>query len=691
MAAGARDRLETWLEAERAQLPLWAPVALGAGICAWFALPAPPQWVAWTLAWLAMALWFGIAARGGRLAHALALGALLLAAGCMLVWAKAMLVGTPPLTRPAMVAMTARVQAIDPLVARGLVRLDLAPVDRTDLPRRVRVNAAPEQLPGDLARGDRVALRARLMPPAPAALPGAYDFAQRAYFQGIGASGRAFGAIERIAASGAGPGLRQRLAAHVAERLGGPEGAIAVTLATGDRTRISEEDAEAMRRSGLAHLLSISGLHVSALIGGVILIAHRLLALSPWLALRWPILLVAACAGAVAGVGYTLLTGAEVPTVRSCIAALLVIGGLALGREAISLRLVATGALVVMLFWPEAVVGPSFQMSFAAVTAIIALYEHPRARAFFERRDEGRMRRLLRAGAALFITGLVVEIVLAPIAFAHFHRAGLLGAVANMVAIPLTSFVIMPAEAAALLLDLAGLGAPAWWIVGRALALLLALAHGVAAQPYATMAAPVTGAGVFALTMLGLLWMMLWRTEMRWLGAPAAMAGLLVTLLAPAPDVLITADGRHVAVRTAQGMALLRDRAGDYVRTTLAEVAAHDGAFDALTQTAQARCSRDLCVVNLGEGRHPGRLMLTRSSHLVPYEALVGACAAADVVIADRKLPQGCKPAWLRLDRPALRGIGGALLFLDERRLVSGRDPRDRHPWVLQDRATTAP
>jgi competence protein ComEC len=602
-----------------------------------------------------------------------------------------MLVGTPPLTRPAMVAMTARVQAIDPLVARGLVRLDLAPVDRTDLPRRVRVNAAPEQLPGDLARGDRVALRARLMPPAPAALPGAYDFAQRAYFQGIGASGRAFGAIERIAASGAGPGLRQRLAAHVAARLGGPEGAIAVTLATGDRTRISEEDAEAMRRSGLAHLLSISGLHVSALIGGVILIAHRLLALSPWLALRWPILLVAACAGAVAGVGYTLLTGAEVPTVRSCIAALLVIGGLALGREAISLRLVATGALVVMLFWPEAVVGPSFQMSFAAVTAIIALYEHPRARAFFERRDEGRMRRLLRAGAALFITGLVVEIVLAPIAFAHFHRAGLLGAVANMVAIPLTSFVIMPAEAAALLLDLAGLGAPAWWIVGRALALLLALAHGVAAQPYATMAAPVTGAGVFALTMLGLLWMMLWRTEMRWLGAPAAMAGLLVTLLAPAPDVLITADGRHVAVRTAQGMALLRDRAGDYVRTTLAEVAAHDGAFDALTQTAQARCSRDLCVVNLAEGRHPGRLMLTRSSHLVPYEALVGACAAADVVIADRKLPQGCKPAWLRLDRPALRGIGGALLFLDERRLVSGRDPRDRHPWVLQDRATTAP
>ena len=178
-----------------------------------------------------------------------------------------------------------------------------------------------------------------------------------AYFDGIGASGRALGRVERRRASGAGPGLRRRLADHVGSRLSGGEGAIAVTLATGDQSRIGEADAEAMRRSGLAHLLSISGLHVSALIGGVIFLVHRLLALSPRLALHWPILLIAACAGAAAGIGYTLLTGAQVPTVRSCIAALLVIGGLALGREAISLRLIATGALFVMLFWPDAVVG----------------------------------------------------------------------------------------------------------------------------------------------------------------------------------------------------------------------------------------------------------------------------------------------------------------------------------------------
>lgn|GEM_PF-2043939 len=289
-------------------MPLWAPVFLGAGICAWFALPTPQMWISWTIFWLGAALGFGVLARGGRLSHVLAVGAVLLAAGCLLVWAKAMLVGAPPLARPAVVEMQALVRSADPLAARGLVRLDLAPVKRSDLPARVRVNAEPDQLPGGLAAGDTISVRARLMPPAPAALPGAYDYAERAYFDGIGASGRALGQVRRLRGSGEGPGLRRRLADHVATRVPGSAGTIAVTLATGDQTGISEADAEAMRRSGLAHLLSISGLHVSALIAGVIFIVYRLLALSPRLALHLPILLIAACAGAAAGIGYTLLT-----------------------------------------------------------------------------------------------------------------------------------------------------------------------------------------------------------------------------------------------------------------------------------------------------------------------------------------------------------------------------------------------
>jgi len=681
-----RDALEAVLERERAQLPLWVPIALGAGICAWFFLPAPPQWMAWVTFWLGLALGISTMTRGGRIAPVVATGATLLAAGCLLVWGKALLVGEPPLARPAMVEMEARVRAADPLAARGLIRLDLAPIERPDLPRRVRVNATPEQVPEGLASGDVVAVRARLMPPAPAALPGAYDFARRAYFDGIGASGRALGQVERLSSGGGASTMRQRVASHIATQLPGAEGTIAITLATGDQSWIPDADAEAMRRSGLAHLLSISGLHVSALIGGVIFIVLKLMALSPRLALRWPLLLVAAGAGGAAGVAYTLFTGAEVPTVRSCIAALLVIGGLVAGREAISLRLIATGALIVMLFWPEAVIGPSFQMSFAAVTALVALYEYPPARALFERREEARAWRVLRGLGALFATCLAVELVLTPIAFAHFHRSGILGALANMVAIPLTSFVVMPAEVAALALDVVGLGAPAWWVLGAALKLLLWLAHFVSSQPYATIPMPVTTPLAFALAMLGLLWMMLWHTSIRWLGAPVAAAGFFLTLSAPAPDLLITGDGRHIAIRLNDGrMALLRERAGDYVRRTFAEAAAHEGEFTGFTDAPGVRCSRDMCEAVLPgpAGGEKLRLLSTRSTLLVPFDQLISACARADIVIADRRLPEGCTPSWIKLDRPALNATGGALVFLGDRKVVGGRSPADRHPWVI--------
>jgi competence protein ComEC len=213
---------------------------------------------------------------------------------------------------------------------------------------------------------------------------------------------------------------------------------------------------------------------------------------------------------------------------------------------------------------------------------------------------------------------------------------------------------------------------------------LLGLAHAVASLPHAVMAMPTIGSGAFAFAMVGLLWLMLWRGALRLAGLPMAALGLGAIALTPAPDVLVTADGRHVALRTVGGgYALLRDRAGDYVRDTLAEAAGQTGAFTALATLDSARCSPDLCVVDMaaGEGR-PMRLLATRSSLHLPWAALVAACAGADIVVSDRPLPRGCVPRWLKLDARVLSPTGGALVFLDRRRLVAGRDPRDAHPWV---------
>ena len=674
--------IERWLEAERDQLALWLPVGLGCGVAAWFVLLRPADWIAFAAGSLGLSLLGWALGQGGRAGRAIAWFALAAALGCAVTWWRAERVAAPRLARVTVTQVTGRIERIEPLPARDMVRLRIATEGGT-LPPRVRINVDERNVPAGLAAGAQVSARARLLPPAGPAIPGAYDFARVAWFQGIGATGRALDPVVQIAPvrrGGWGVWLaeaRRRLTTHITGAIGGGAGGIAAALVTGDTGAIPDEDAEAMRRSGLAHLLSISGLHVTAVIGATMVLILKLLALSPRLALRWPLPLIAAGGGALAGIAYTLLSGSEVPTVRSVVAALLVLGGLALGREAVTLRLVATGALIVLLLWPEALVGPSFQLSFAAVTTIVALHEQPWLRMAFLRRDEPFHRRLGRNLLSLLITGIAVEAALAPIGLYHFQRAGLYGALANIVAIPLTTFVIMPLEALALLLDAAGLGLPFWWLAGQALDGLLWVAHTVAALPGATAALPSMPAGAFALMIAGGLWLLLWRTRMRLAGLLPFAAGALWAAATPAPDLLVTGDGRHLAVRGPDGVALLRVRAGDYVRDMVAQALGAEAATMAIDDLAAVRCSADLCAARVA-----GRTVLaTRSAYLVDAGALIAACRSADVVVSERRLPKGCHPRWLRIDRPVLAQTGGVAIGFDDGRVRTVNDAGDRHPW----------
>jgi len=681
------DRLEALAGAERDQLPLWLPVGMISGIAAWFALPDEASWIAFLLIVFAAVLALLATAPGTRWARALVIFSLAAALGCLNIWWKAERVAAPRLERAQLATFSGTIESAQRLPARDAVRL----VVRTEggtLPPRVRVNV-------DLAKADalqpgaRIAVRAWLMPPAPAAVPGAYDFARAAWFQRIGATGRTLD-IAITAPPGQRSwaarlaGWRQRLADHIRARLPGAEGGIAAALATGDQGGIPEADAEAMRRSGLAHLLSVSGLHLTAVVGAVMLLTLKLLALSPMLALRFRLILVAAGAGALAGIAYTLLTGSEVPTVRACIASLLILAGIAVGREALTLRLLAVGALIVLILWPETLVGPSFQLSFAAIMAIVALHEHPRVQAMLARRDEPVHAKAGRVLLALILTGLAVEIALTPIALFHFHRAGLYGAVANIVAIPLTTFVIMPLEALALLFDLAGLGAPFWWLAGQALELLLGLAYAAANAPGAVAMLPAMPVGAFALLVAGGLWICLWRTRIRRWGLAAAALGALWALATPVSDLLVTGDGRHLALRTGAGdLAILRGRAGDYVRSLLSESAGEEDVFTELQDVPSAACSEDLCVADLVRGGRRWRLLATRSSHYVEIAAFNRACAEADIVVSDRHLPRSCTPRWLKADRQLLARTGGLAVRLGAGGSVETvAAGTGRHPWA---------
>jgi competence protein ComEC len=304
-------------------------------------------------------------------------------------------------------------------------------------------------------------------------------------------------------------------------------------------------------------------------------------------------------------------------------------------------------------------------------------------KSWFAKRDEPLWARFGREIGALLLTGLAVEIALAPIALFHFHKQGLFGALANIVAIPLTTFVTMPLEALALLFDLVGLGAPFWWATGKSLELLLWIAHGVAGWPGARAALADMPVAAFASIVGGGLWLVLWSTRARLAGLVPIAIGAIVAFAAAPPDLIVTGDGKHLALRRRDGSyAILRDRAGDYVRQVLAERGGTLSELGGIEDSADASCSADLCRATIpGDGRS-WRIVATRSPYLVDRPLFARECAGADIVVSDRRLPYWCRPHWLKADAAFLMRSGGLAVTLAGPSVDTVNRPGDAHPWV---------
>ncbi|MFN3450785.1 MAG: ComEC/Rec2 family competence protein [Sphingorhabdus sp.] len=682
--------VENGLDRERDQLPLWLPVGIGIGVAIWqfggtSAIPG--------LLFMAVALGlFALLSQPhSRCRQVLGIAACTALLGFGLISIRSATVAQPVLGKIWIGEFYGRIEAVENISAREVVRLRLATNAQAELPPIVRVNLTPEQYQSAFQPGAVIKLRARLMPPAGPTLPGGYDFARRAWFQQIGATGSALGAVTLVKPAQTNPMLsakREQLTQHILTSMPGEAGAIGAALVTGDQGHIREEDAQAMRDSGLAHLLSISGLHVTAVVGFIFIAVSRLLSLSSWLALRISVPIAAAAAAAIGALAYTMLTGAEVPTIRSCIAALLVLVALALGREALTLRLVAFGALVVLLFWPEAMAGPSFQLSFAAVATIVIIHELPIVTRFTERRDEPFIHRFGRGLASLVLTGLAIEVVLAPIALFHFHKAGLYGAFANVVAIPMTTFVIMPLEALALALDLVGLGLPFWWLAGQGIAAILALAHFVSSLPGAVSMLPEMPTWSFAAFWMGALIFGLLKTGVRYLGIPVFLIGIAGMILAPRPDILVTGDGKHLALVTADGkVALLRGKAGDFVRDMISEKAGSSAVATPIEEWPRARCTSDNCIISVLAHNRTWTILATRTAYQVPTMEMAAACRRVDIVISDRWLPRTCQPNWVKADRGLLEQTGGLAFYLADQKIITANEGRAHMPWVQAAKA----
>ena len=602
------------------------------------------------------------------------------------------------------------VQTID--VRPDGARLVIKPIDiagqREALPDTVRVTMASTPL---FEAGAKIRATARLLPPPGPVRPGGYDFARDAYFNKIGGVGSVLGKVTVLSVRhpvslrfdfiAMIDRYRNHLATRIANAIGGQAGAVSAALITGKRGAISEETNEDLRAAGIYHVVSISGLHMVLVAGMIFFIVRFCLVLIPGLALRFKVKSGAAVAAMIGAIAYDIFAGSEVATERSLFMTLALFGAILVGRPALSMRNLVFAALIIIAMEPESILGPSFQMSFAAVAALIAAFEKipsasmqrvQKSQQENERKTSINRTIIDRAGLGLFrhvkaiiLTTCLAEIATAPFALYHFQRFQPLGLIGNMFTIPLVEMVAMPAGFIGLLALPFGLDAPVWRFMGYGVGAMLALSRYVSELPYASIVISAISPSSLLFVSAGMIWIYLWSTSLRWFGLLPVIIGFIFATLTAHPDFYIARDGASLAARGSDGRLNVMGRG--LTEFTVAQWLSADGdarPSDDPSLKQGAFCSSSGCVMTNTKGEKIV-LGLTRDD-------LDEDCKIASILITPYYAPQACSKA-LVIDREVVDRYGAVALYRDESakseklnsntyRIEGARDPAKNRPWM---------
>ncbi|TDE40381.1 ComEC/Rec2 family competence protein [Antarcticimicrobium sediminis] len=663
--------LDAVLDRQRGHLFPWAPVFLGLGIGIYFFLPTEPDGRFYLIPGLigaAGAVWALL--RPGGVA-ALGVAAALLATGLALASARAHLVAAPVLSFRYYGPVEGRVVALDRSASDALRltldRVRLEGAVSTQVPARLRIALHGTASGQGGWPGARIMTTAHLAPPQGPAEPGGFDFRRHAWFQRLGAVGYTRAPVLVAAPPGRDLGLfrlRMAVAARMRAVLPGDIGGFAAAVTTGDRSGVGQKTLEALRASNLAHLLAISGLHMGLLAGFVFAAIRLGLAAIPVLALRLPARKIAAGAAILAAAGYLALSGGNVATERAFVMTAVMLGAVMVDRRAFSLRAVALAALIVLLMRPESLLGPGFQMSFAATTALIAVF--------------GALRdwqlalgpRWLSPVVGVGLSSLVAGLATAPVAAAHFNALAHYGLVANLPTVPVMGLVVIPAAVLAATLAPFGLEALPLEAMGLGLRWILMVANWAAQLPGARGYVTSPGPLVLPLFVLGILFVILWQGWARLVGLIPAAAAVLIWTGAERPAVLIADSGTLVGVMTPQGRALSKSRGAGFVAGIWLENDG-DGADQPEAAARWPGGAGRLRVIKAGA---------RRIIHVTGKRALpeLSDCTAQDVVVAP--LPVPLDGPCLVLD-PSYLGKTGAVAFDSDGGVRATRTPDRWRLW----------
>jgi len=663
---------------DRAQLDwvLWAPLALGTGIGLYFALPTEPGVAVLASCALgvfaASALW----ALGPGFLHLPAALLALAALGLPVAAYRAHSVAAPVLGFRYYGPVEGRVVAID-RSARDVLRLTLDHVRLARMPPEAvpgRVRLALHGKAGNLAPepGLWVMTTAHLAPPSEPIAPGAWDFRRTAWFDGLGALGYTRSPVVIRAPpdpadwSLAAHRLRMRLSAAMQAQIGGQAGAVAAALMTGDRSGIAEATNAAMRASNLYHIVSISGLHMGMLAGFVFGALRYGLALFGTLALHWPTKKIAAAVALAASTLYLWVSGGDIATQRAWIMTAVMLTAVLVDRHALSLHTVALAAMFLLLVWPEALIGPGFQMSFAATVALILI-----AKPWL--RWQHHLPLWLRPVAMLMLTSLVAGMATAPIAAAQFGRMSHYGILANLLAVPVMGIVVMPAGVLAALLAPLGLAGPALWVMGKGTDWVLAVSEWVAGLAGAETFIAAPPGWVLPLLALGAGAAVLTRGAARTLSVVVMAGAGLGWALSQPPALLIAPEGALVGLMTPEGRALSK-AAPSFAAEGWLEA---DG--DAATPEEAVARSGFSGPKGLRVATWQGRALVHLSGKHA-QEQLEEACRAGAMVVLDSFAPKGTTGCDL-YDRRRL-AVLGAVSFNPEGQMRSARTEAGQRLWT---------
>ncbi|MFC3207764.1 ComEC/Rec2 family competence protein [Aquamicrobium soli] len=703
-------------ELDRGAAFLLVPVFLSVGVVGYFSLAGEPDFYrpAALALLLALVAWV---ARNRPKTHLCLLAALLCVLGFLAAKAETWRAATPMLGSEISTRLTGRVVAIDHMES-GRVRLtlDVLSTARPTLryaPERVRVSA--RALPKGARAGSTISGTVRLLPPTGPIRPGSYDYSFQSYFDGIGASGffmsnpslaeeRPMPFSARLSAMV--ENAREAIAGHIRESVGGAEGEIAAALIVGVRAGIPEAVNEAMRKTGIYHIISISGLHMALVAGIVMAMMRGAFALFPDFSSRHAVKKIAAAVALLSVAAYLVISGVVVAAERSFIMLAVMLTAVLFDRAALTMRNLAISAIAVIAVSPHEVVGPSFQMSFAATAALVGAYagwsdyRAGKTTASPPRRSlPGWLSRKFAGGmAGLAVTSIVAGGATTLYAMWHFQRVAPLSLLANLAIMPIVSAVVMPFAVLSSLAMPFGLDWPFLYVMGKGLSAMIVLAEWIAARSPVDAVGLVSGEAVLFVT-IALVIATMATTWLRWAALPFALAGLLAIPAVRTPDVLVSEDGRLVALPIGGGeLALNRPRASEFTidnwrraldaETVIAPAPAKASAFDLedsieLPEGTPFLCADGLCVARHGNG--------PIVAHADSAAAAKPACAfAALIVIADATAADPCRdPLVAVVTARDLARSGSAEIFLDRQSAAAPAEIRyaveeNYRPWHRQ-------